>query len=45
MAPDVEVTAPDALRTAERLALTELLKSVRDDAQAQLLRQRLGALP
>ena len=45
VAPDVKVTAPDALRTAERLALTELLKSARDDAQAQLLRQRLGALP
>jgi hypothetical protein len=44
VAPDVKVKAADALRTAERLALTELLKSPNDDAHAQLLRQRLGAL-
>lgn len=42
--PDVRVKAADALRTAERLALTELLKSPRDDEHAQGLRQRLAAL-
>jgi hypothetical protein len=42
--PDVKVAAPDALRTAERLALTELLKTPTDDEHAQLLRKRLDAL-
>ncbi len=42
--PDVKVDAEDALRTAERLALTELLKSPADEEHAQRLRQRLDAL-
>lgn len=42
--PDVKVAALDALRTAERLALTELLKTPTDDEHAQLLRKRLDAL-
>lgn len=42
--PDVKVDAEDALRTAERLALTELLKSPANEGHAQRLRQRLGAL-
>ena len=42
--PDVKVDAEDALRTAERLALTELLKSPTNDGHAQRLRQRLDAL-
>ncbi|RZJ85233.1 MAG: hypothetical protein EOO64_01390 [Massilia sp.] len=44
VAPDVKVDAEDALRTAERLALTELLKSPADEEHAQRLRQRLDAL-
>ncbi len=42
--PDVKVKAADALRTAQRLALAELLKSPADDDHAQLLRKRLDAL-
>jgi C-terminal processing protease CtpA/Prc len=42
--PDVKVDAEGALRTAERLALTELLKSPADEGHAQRLRQRLDAL-
>ena len=42
--PDVKVDAEDALRTAERLALTELLKSPANAAHAQRLRQRLAEL-
>ncbi|QOY92917.1 S41 family peptidase [Massilia sp. UMI-21] len=42
--PDVRVKAAHALRTAERLALTALLKSPRDDEHAQVLRKRLAAL-
>lgn len=42
--PDVKVDAEDALRTAERLALTELLKSPANEGHAQQLRQRLDAL-
>jgi hypothetical protein len=42
--PDVKVNAEDALRTAERLALTELLKSPTDDGHAQRLRKRLDAM-
>lgn len=42
--PDVKVDAEEALRTAERLALTELLKSPSNDGHAQRLRQRLDAL-
>ena len=42
--PDVRVKAADALRTAERLALAELLKSPVDDEHAQRLRKRLAAL-
>ncbi|MCC2958656.1 S41 family peptidase [Massilia sp. IC2-477] len=42
--PDVKVDAEDALRMAERLALTELLKSPSDDEHAQRLRKRLDEL-
>jgi hypothetical protein len=42
--PDVPVKAEDALATAERLALNELLKSPVDDAHAQRLRKRLDEL-
>lgn len=42
--PDRKVKAAHALRTAERLALTELLKSPLDDEHAQRLRKRLHAL-
>lgn len=42
--PDVPVKAANALRTAERLALMELLKSPVDDEHAQSLRKRLDAL-
>ncbi|MFC0250541.1 S41 family peptidase [Massilia consociata] len=42
--PDVRVKAADALKTAERLALTELLKSPNDDEHAASLRKRLDAL-
>jgi len=42
--PDVKVAADDALRTAERLALTDLLKSPVDEQHAQRLRKRLEAL-
>lgn len=42
--PDVKVKAEDALRTAERLALTELLKSPADEGHAQRLRKLLDAL-
>jgi hypothetical protein len=42
--PDVKVDAEGALRTAERLALTELLKSPADEGHAQRLRQRLDEL-
>lgn len=42
--PDVKVDAEDALRTAERLALTELLKSLANEGHAQRLRQRLAEL-
>jgi hypothetical protein len=42
--PDVRVGAADALRTAERLAVKELLKSPFDDEHAQLLRTRLDEL-
>jgi len=42
--PDVKVNAADALRTAERLALTELLKAPADDEHAARLRKRLQAL-
>lgn len=42
--PDVKLAAEDALRTAERLALTELLKSPANEGHAQRLRQRLDAL-
>ena len=42
--PDVPVKAADALRVAERLAITELLKSPIDDEHAALLRKRLNAL-
>jgi C-terminal processing protease CtpA/Prc len=42
--PDVKVKAEDALRTAERLALSELLKSPSDEEHAERLRKRLDAL-
>ena len=42
--PDVRVKAADALRTAERLALAELLKAPTDDEHAERLRKRLQAL-
>lgn len=42
--PDVKVDAEDALRTAERLALSELLKSPANDWHAQRLRKRLDEL-
>lgn len=42
--PDVRVKAADALRTAERLALQDLLKSAANNAHAQSLRNRLYAL-
>lgn len=42
--PDVPVKAADALCVAERLAITELLKSPIDDEHAALLRKRLNAL-
>ncbi|WP_288381545.1 S41 family peptidase [uncultured Massilia sp.] len=44
VAPDVKVKANDALRTAQRLALAELLKAPVDEDHAQLLRKRLQAL-
>ncbi|WP_409266931.1 hypothetical protein [Massilia sp. BHUDP2] len=44
VAPDVKVKAADALRTAERLALGELLKSPANEAHAQRLRMRLAEL-
>lgn len=44
VAPDLRVKASDALRTAERLALGELLKSPADDTHAQRLRKRLAEL-
>jgi len=44
VAPDVKVKAADALRTAQRLALTELLKSPVDEEHAQELRKRLLSL-
>ncbi len=40
--PDVPVAAEDALRTAERLALTALLEKPRDAMHADLLRKRLA---
>ncbi|WP_187271512.1 S41 family peptidase [Massilia arenae] len=40
--PDVPVAADDALRTAERLALTALLQQPRDAMHADLLRKRLA---
>jgi len=42
--PDVPVKAEDALATAERLALSELLKSPEDEEHAQRLRKRLDEL-
>lgn len=42
--PDVRVAADDALRTAERLAIAELLTSPADEEHAQRLRKRLDAL-
>lgn len=42
--PDVKVKAADALRTAERLALAELLKAPADEEHAERLRKRLDAL-
>lgn len=42
--PDVQVKADDALRTAERLAVAELLKSPVDEEHARRLRERLDAL-
>ncbi len=42
--PDVKAEASDALRTAQRLALSELLKSSSDEEHAQRLRNRLQAL-
>ncbi len=42
--PDVKVDAEEALRTAERLALTELLKSPANEGHAQRLRKRLDEL-
>jgi hypothetical protein len=42
--PDVKVDAEDALRTAERLALTELLKSPVDEGHAKHLRKLLDAM-
>lgn len=40
--PDVSVAADDALRTAQRLALTALLAQPRDAMHADLLRKRLA---
>ena len=42
MIPDVPVAADDALRTAERLALTALLEKPRDAMHADQLRKRLA---
>jgi len=42
--PDVPVAADDALRTAQRLALTALLQQPRDAMHADLLRKRLAEL-
>lgn len=42
--PDVKVKAADALRTAQRLALTELLKAPADEEHARELRKRLLSL-
>ena len=42
MIPDVPVAADDALRTAQRLALTALLDVARGATHADLLRKRLA---
>ncbi|MET0983177.1 MAG: S41 family peptidase [Telluria sp.] len=44
VAPDVRVKAADALRTAERLALQDLLRAAADPVHAQRLRNRLHGL-